>query len=98
MRVFDRELDGLEETIVYLALVFFVCTILVVLFGRAIPIIAFFAGLGGSLSLVAGFVAIPLWILGRLGSPVYSRWRGPERSALRSLHIDRTRLTKSTQD
>jgi len=85
MKVFDRELDELEETIVKLALVFLVCAFLVTLLGRIIWPIAALAGLGASLSFVAGFVAVLLWVLRRIGSPIYDRLRGPEKNKLLSL-------------
>jgi protein-S-isoprenylcysteine O-methyltransferase Ste14 len=85
MKVFDRELDDLEEIIVNLALVFFISTLLAVTLGRTIWPITVLAGLGASLSFFAGTVAVLLWTLRRIGSPIYDRLRRPEKSRLISL-------------
>jgi hypothetical protein len=98
LKAFDRELDELEETIVYLALVFLVSSILNNFVGRFIGIVSFFASLACSLSLLAGFVAILLWVLRRFGSPLYSRLRKPELSRLQSPSINPEHSKISHQD
>lgn len=98
MKAFDRELDHLEETIVYLALVFLGSTILIE-FLR--PMIGFFSipiGLVGSLSFLAAIVAILLWVLRRLGSPLYARLRGPEENRLQGFLMDPGDSTNADQD
>jgi len=85
MRVFDRELDELEETIVYLALVFLVSTAIVALVGRFVGIVGLIAGLASSLSLVAGLVSILLWLFRSAASPLYVRLHGPETNSIQGI-------------
>ena len=98
MRAFERELDQLEEIIVYLALVFLGSTILLVLLS---PVLGFFTvpiGVVRSLSFLAGSVAILLWVLRKFGSPLYARLRGPEQNRLQGLLIGREKPTSISQD
>ena len=71
MKVFDRELDNLEENIIYLALAFFVSTSIVVFFGRVIPFVALVFSFGASLSFLGCLLAILLLCLRGVGSPIY---------------------------
>jgi hypothetical protein len=91
MKVFDRELDNLEENIIYLALAFFVSTSIVVFFGRVIPFVALVFSFGASLSFLGCLLAILLLCLRGVGSPIYLRLANPERNRLQGLSIDRER-------
>lgn len=93
MEAFGRELDELEEVIVYLALVFLVSSAVAFLFAG--PIV-FLAGLASSLSLLAGIVALGLWVLRRVGSPLYDRLRGPESSRIQPLFASDEKTQKDT--
>jgi hypothetical protein len=86
MKVFDKELDNLEESIVYLALAFFVATSFVLFFGRFVGLLF---GFCASLCFIAEIVAVLLWTLRHFGSPVYARFARPERNKLQGLLIDR---------
>jgi hypothetical protein len=97
MKVFDREMDNLEENIIYLALAFFVSMSFVILFGRLIPFVALLSGFAASLCFIAGSVAILLWVLRCLGSPLYARFARPERNKLQSLLTDRDQLQSSDE-
>jgi hypothetical protein len=95
MKVFDKELDSLEESVVYLALAFFIATSLEVFFGRLIPFLALLIRFGASLCFIAGAVAGLLWILRYFGSPLYARFAKPERNKLQGLLTDREQAKDS---
>lgn len=98
MKAFDRELDELEETIVYLALVFLTSSILGALFRSTIPIVWLVARLAASLSFAAGFVAISIWTFRRFASPIYNRFQISERNNLQGLSINHQSPTTRDKD
>lgn len=89
MRAFDRELDELEEWIVYFALIFLFSSILLGL-GRFLGPLVIFPVLAQILSFIAAIVAVLLWILRRFGSPLYARLRNPEKSQIQTIMSEKT--------
>lgn len=88
MRFFDREMDELEEWIVYLALVYLISSI-ILLFGVYLGVLAVFPILARSVSLIVGMLAVVLWLLRRFAGPLYARLRGPEENRIQSILSDR---------
>ena len=90
MRVFDRELDELEEWIVYLALIFLISSIILLAFGPFLGLLVVLPILARSLSLIAAVVAVLLWLLRRAGSPLYARLRNPEKNRINTILSEKT--------
>jgi hypothetical protein len=85
LRAFDRELDELEEWIVCFALTFLVSSIILLAFGRFLGLLAVLPATAQGLSLIAGAIAVLLWLVRRVGSPLYSRLRGPEKNRIQTV-------------
>ena len=84
MRAFEHELDELEEWIVYPSLVFLGSTILL-LFGQFLGFFLVVVALTRSLSFLAATIAVVLWLIRRFASPLYDRFRMPDKNRIQSL-------------
>jgi len=90
MRVFDRDLNELEGWIVCFALIFLISSIILLAFGPFLGPLVFLPAMTRSLSLIAASVALLLWLLHRLGSPLYARLRNPEKNRVQTIMSEKT--------
>jgi|SRR5215469_9872789 len=90
MRVFDRDLNELEGWIVCFALIFLISSIILLAFGPFLGPLVFLPAMTRSLSLIAASVALLLWLLHRLGSPLYACLRNPEKDRVQTIMSEKT--------
>lgn len=90
MRVFDRDLDELEQWIVCFALIFLISSIIFLAFGPFLGSLVFLPAMAQRLSLMAASVALILWLLRRLSSPLYTRIRNFEKNRVQTIMCEKT--------